>query len=66
MIYALCDPIPNKYLQPDGSITTLDGTRVAPADPTRAQQYLQSDPIVNKCVNPDGTIGTLPGVAAPK
>jgi hypothetical protein len=58
--YANADPIPDKYLQPDGSISTLDGTPISPANAEGAQRWLQADPIVNKWLNPDGTISSMP------
>jgi hypothetical protein len=58
--YPNADPIANKYLQPDGSIATADGTQVSPPSAEGAQKYLQSDAIANKWLQPDGSITTLP------
>jgi hypothetical protein len=58
--YENADPIPNKTLNPDGSISTLDGTLVSPANAEGAQRWLLADPIPNKWLNPDGTITSTP------
>jgi len=58
--YLQSDPIPHKYLQPDGSITSGDGTVIYPATAEGAQRWLQADPIPNKWLNPDGSISSLP------
>jgi formylmethanofuran:tetrahydromethanopterin formyltransferase len=58
--YENADPIANKYLQADGSITTFDGTVISPASEAGAQRYLQADAIPNKWLNPDGSISTFP------
>jgi hypothetical protein len=54
--YDSYSPLANKLLNPDGSITTFDGTVVTPADETRSRDYLSRTPLANKVVNPDGTI----------
>ena len=54
-------PMPNKYLMPDGSITTWDGVVVSPPDSGRAQKYNQSQWQIAKWLMPDGSIvGALP------
>lgn len=53
-------PIANKLLNPDGSITTLDGTTLYPADEQRAVLWEQAAYIPNKALNPDGSITVLP------
>lgn len=58
MNYQNADPQPDKYLQPDGSITTSDGTQVSPPSAAGAMRYQQADPIVNKYLQPDGSITT--------
>lgn len=45
----------NKILNPDGSITTLDGQM--PIDPVAI--WKNSSPIINKVLEPDGSIGVL-------
>jgi hypothetical protein len=53
-------PYPDKWLQPDGSITTRDGTVIVGANESGAAMYDSFAPLPNKSLNPDGTIGTLP------
>lgn len=48
--------MPNKFLTPDGSITTFSGVEVAPADADRADRYRQLDVIAMKFLLPDGSI----------
>ena len=57
--YESYSPSINGLLNPDGSITTLDGTVVSPASEEGAQRYRQSAPQVNKFINPDGSLNTL-------
>jgi hypothetical protein len=57
-------PFANKILNPDGSVSTFDGSAVLPADAKRAEQYKNAAPIVNKVLNPDGGVSaTLSGDA---
>jgi hypothetical protein len=54
-------PYPDKWLQPDGSITTHDGTVVETASAEGAESYKSYTPIPNKVLLPDGSIGTFSG-----
>jgi hypothetical protein len=53
-------PYPDKWLQPDGSITTRDGTVIVGANESGAAMYDSFAPIPNKTILPDGSIGTFP------
>jgi hypothetical protein len=57
--YSSYTPFPDKWLQPDGSITTHDGTVVEAPSPEGAEAYKAFSPIPNKTLLPDGTIGTF-------
>jgi len=59
--YELGGPRANKYLQPDGSITTKSGTVILPPDLERAKKYELAGARVNKWLMPDGSITTDPG-----
>jgi hypothetical protein len=58
--YETSNPMADKLLQPDGSMTTRSGTVVGAASPAGAQRYLQANPIADKWLNPDGSISTNP------
>lgn len=49
-------PMANKYLMPDGSITTWDGVEVSSANATRANTYKQQQWQVAKWLMPDGSL----------
>lgn len=54
-------PIADKLLKPDGSVVTISGLMVLPADPERAKIYENRVPAAAKWILPDGTIvDTLP------
>jgi hypothetical protein len=57
--YVTFSPHPDKWLQPDGSITTHDGTVVEPPNTPGAELYKSYAPQPNKTILPDGTIGTF-------
>jgi hypothetical protein len=48
--------IPNKILQPDGSVIDFWGNLIEPADKNRAKLYKDLPYIANKVVNADGTV----------
>ena len=51
----------DKWLHADGSVTTLAGEVILPADAARADEYLRREPIAAKWLLPDGSIsGALP------
>lgn len=56
--YNASQPIPDKQLEPDGSITTLSGTVISGPNTSLAQRYATSPPFPDKWVNPDGSITT--------
>ena len=58
--YETSDPIPSKFLMPDGSMVTHRGELVAGPDADRALRYVRSDASPNKYLNPDGKVSTLP------
>ena len=60
--YDILNPIPNKMLQEDGSITKLDGSVLSSGSPERAEWYEIMNPIPNKTLNPDGSISLLSDV----
>ena len=56
MSYSSEPATPNKYLNPDGSITTRDGTVVASANAAGVVAYQQASCVADTVLNPDGTI----------
>jgi hypothetical protein len=48
--------IPNKLLQPDGSVIDFFGNQLEPPDKNRAMLYKDLPYIANKIVNADGTV----------
>jgi hypothetical protein len=57
--YPSFTPFPDKWLQPDGSITTHDGTIIEPPSDAGAEAYKSFSPLPNKTILPDGSIGTF-------
>ena len=49
-------PTADKWLHADGSVTTLAGESILPADADRAEEYLHREPIAAKWLLPDGSI----------
>lgn len=49
-------PIPDKYLMPDGSITTWSGETVSGPDANRASIYIRAPYQIAKWLLPDGSI----------
>jgi hypothetical protein len=65
MNYDNASPIPNKWLQPDGSITTFDGTIVIQAaNQPGVNYYNAQSPIPNKTLNPNNSVTTFPQAGA--
>jgi hypothetical protein len=58
--YSSYAPHPNKFLQPDGSITTSDGTVIEEGSAVGQQAYNAMSPLPNKVINPDGSISVFP------
>ena len=59
--YAQSDAIPDKLLQPDGSVITSSGTLVTLPNAAGAKRYQLSDAAVDKWLQPDGSITTRNG-----
>ena len=56
--YELSKSLPNKWLNPDGSITDGRGNIIVPANASNMIVYKNSKAIVNKFVDTDGDIKT--------
>lgn len=56
--YELSKALPNKWLNPDGSITDGQGNIISPATTTMAAVYKTSKSIVNKFIDIDGETKT--------
>lgn len=54
LVYELSKALPNKWLNPDGSITDGQGNIVSPANEGMAEVYKTSKSIVNKFTDVDG------------
>ncbi len=59
LTYELSKSLPNKWLNPDGSITDGQGNIITPANEANALVYQNSKSIVNKFVDVDGESKTL-------
>lgn len=57
--YNSMSPQANKLLNPDGSITTMSGTLVSPANAEGVRLYNSMFPQANKMINPDGSITVI-------
>lgn len=57
-VYELSKAIPNKWLNPDGSITDGQGNIIAPGSALMADIYKHSKAQVNKYIDTDGEIKT--------
>ena len=57
-VYELSKALPNKWLNPDGSITDGQGNIVSPATNEMASVYKTSKSIVNKFIDIDGELKT--------
>lgn len=56
--YELSKSLPNKWLNPDGSITDLQGNVISPASKSMMEVYNNSKAIVNKFTDTDGETKT--------
>lgn len=56
--YELSKSLPNKWLNPDGSITDGQGNIIVPANSSNMLVYKNSKAIINKFVDTDGDIKT--------
>jgi hypothetical protein len=56
--YELSKSLPNKWLNPDGSITDGQGNIIVPANSSNMLVYKNSKAIINKFVDTDGEIKT--------
>ena len=56
--YELSKSLPNKWLNPDGSITDGQGNIIVPANASNMLVYKNSKAIINKFVDTDGDIKT--------
>lgn len=59
LTYELSKSLPNKWLNPDGSITDGQGNIITPANEANALVYKNSRSMVNKFVDIDGESKTL-------
>ena len=57
-VYEMSKSLPNKWLNPDGSITDGQGNIISPASETGKAVYKSSKSFVNKFVDTDGEIKT--------
>ena len=56
--YELSKALPNKWLNPDGSITDGQGNVISPATTTMAAVYKTSKSLINKFIDVDGETKT--------
>ena len=56
--YELSKALPNKWLNPDGSITDSQGNIISPATTTMAAVYKTSKSLINKFIDVDGETKT--------
>ena len=54
-------PAVNKLLHADGSITTMAGEVILPADPNRAKEYENRAAAADKWLRPDGSVVDMAG-----
>lgn len=57
-VYELSKALPNKWLNPDGSITDGQGNIISPATQIMAAVYKNSKSMVNKFIDTDGATKT--------
>lgn len=64
VLYEQMAPNADKYLHEDGSVTTMSGELIRPANEARAALYESMSPNAAKWLRPDGTtVSALPGMA---
>lgn len=56
--YELSKALPNKWLNPDGSITDMQGNIISPASESMVKVYNNSKAVVNKFTDSDGEAKT--------
>lgn len=64
IVYELSKALPNKWLNPDGSITDGQGNIVSPANQSMAELYKNSKSQVNKYIDTDGETKTQAQISA--
>lgn len=57
--YELSKALPNKWLNPDGSITDGQGNIISPANEANAIVYQNSKSVINKFIDVDGNTKTF-------
>lgn len=58
LAYELSKSLPNKWLNPDGSVTDGQGNIITPASESGALLYTNSKAVVNKVIDTDGEVKT--------
>ena len=58
LAYELSKSLPNKWLNPDGSVTDGQGNIITPASESGALLYTNSKAVVNKVIDTDGETKT--------
>lgn len=64
IVYELSKALPNKWLNPDGSITDGQGNIISPANTSMAEVYKTSKSQVNKYIDTDGETKTQAQISA--
>ena len=64
IVYELSKALPNKWLNPDGSITDGKGNIISPGNQSMAELYKNSKSQVNKYIDTDGEAKTQAQISA--
>ena len=64
IVYELSKALPNKWLNPDGSITDGQGNIISPGNQSMAELYKNSKSQVNKYIDVDGETKTQSQISA--
>lgn len=64
IVYELSKALPNKWLNPDGSITDGQGNIISPGNSSMAELYKNSKSQVNKYIDTDGETKTQAQISA--
>ena len=64
VVYELSKALPNKWLNPDGSITDGQGNIISPGNSSMAELYKNSKSQVNKYIDTDGETKTQAQISA--
>ena len=64
IVYELSKALPNKWLNPDGSITDGQGNIISPGNLSMAELYKNSKSQVNKYIDTDGETKTQAQISA--